>query len=76
MGPEQDSGCFHIFTKVPSGAGSLTPPHSATGMVGYSKAPVNSPLIQRLYKKPKQQQQQQNIKKKPNRKKMRSEAPS
>lgn len=50
MGPKQGGGCFPIFEEVPSGAGSLTPPHSANGMVVYSRDHIYSPLVQRQYK--------------------------
>lgn len=47
-----------FLKKVRSGVASLAPLHSDNGMSGYSRAPVNPPMIERLYKKPKQQQEQ------------------
>jgi hypothetical protein len=50
MVPEQGGGCFPVFTEVPKRAGSLTHPQSAGGMVGDTRALVDFPLVQRLYK--------------------------
>lgn len=40
-----------VLMEVPSGAGSLETPRSASGMVYYSRVPVDSPLVKRLLKK-------------------------
>lgn len=40
-----------IFTEVPSGVGSLTPPYTDSAITDYSRATADFPLVQRLYKK-------------------------
>lgn len=51
-GPRTGQWLLPVFTEVLSGADSPPPPHSATGMAGYSRACVDSLLVQRLYKMP------------------------
>lgn len=56
MGPEQDDGYF-LHTQLPSAllrpeeVVNLAPPRCANGMADYSRAYVDSPLVQMLYKK-------------------------
>ena len=48
MGPEQGNGKLPIFTEVPSGAGSLAPPHCGVNI--YPRAHALFSLVQWLYK--------------------------